>query len=625
MALQIEALVGKEIGGYRLVREINRGGGGAVFEGLRDSVAEPRAIKVLLLPSDTSPEERTAFEERFMREARAAMGLEHEHIVRTLGYGEEDGVMYLVLPYFPAGTLQMRLAQGPLSFEELTRYTTQLCGAVDYAHQHGIIHRDIKPANVLLDEQGNAYLSDFGIAHLREAEAMTVTGQVLGTYGYMAPEQMEGAPVSSQTDIYALGVLIYQLVTLSVPFSATTFPSLYTKILRDAPPSPTTLRRELPMPAEQALLRALAKRPEDRFPTAEAFAAAFVSGLQGEAIEGSATANYAPLPTQGAGASTPSSSNVQREGERTTVADAQQQPAIPGAAAAATPPQANRANQRRWAWIGGGVLALVLVTFAGHAALASGGTPSRPKVLQSGNTTTLSDVPSPTVTATLLPSPTASVDASATAASSSTANASASQTPTDNQGTPVVTPSGPAPAPGTILYSADWSNGMDGWSGSTQWKVNNGMLLSDGTNYDYILTPYQLSTANYKVVAHVKLISVTGNGDGRFGIVSRVDTSGNGYAAGLAGVNTGDGNPSSANIGLDWAYSRVLATVNYLPSPLNDWHTYVMSVQNNQITLLVDGKQLLQTTDNTYLSPGNVGLYCGGSELEISSFQIVAQ
>src|SRR5262249_38746186 len=151
--------------------------------------------------------------------------LQHPHILRLLAYGEdaETGLPYLALPYLAGGTLAARVRQGPLPLEEVGRYATQLAAVLDYAHGQGVVHRDVKPANVLLDDQEQPFLADFGIAKIFDAAGTTLltltsTGQVMGTADYMSPEQARGEEVGPATDVYSLGMVLYHLVTGRVPF-----------------------------------------------------------------------------------------------------------------------------------------------------------------------------------------------------------------------------------------------------------------------------------------------------------------------------------------------------------------------------------------------------------------------
>ena len=291
---KVENMLGQQLAGYRLLDVLGRGGMSLVFlaEHL-DNPQERVAIKILMPAHVTIPDELMSFQTRFLREAQTVHQLHHEHILPVLDYGEAGDILYMIMPLITGGTLAELLAleREPLALAEIAAYLNQLASAVDYAHQHGFLHRDIKPSNVLLDKQGGVYLVDFGIAHLFDSglyaidqapTTITTTGKMYGTPAYMAPERFKGEQAGPATDIYALGILLYQLVTGQVPFKADTPVAIGMRHLNEVPPSPRSLRPDLPEPAEAAILRALAKEPVGRFATASALAEAFDAGRKGE-------------------------------------------------------------------------------------------------------------------------------------------------------------------------------------------------------------------------------------------------------------------------------------------------------------------------------------------------------
>lgn len=304
MLMRSENLLGRTVAGYRLLEVLGKGGMSEVFlaqrldspENQGRSQWEHVAIKMLLPSDPVTPEEFVSSQARFLREVQAANHLHHEHILPVLGYGVEDGLFYMVMPVISGGTLATRIAaaHGPLPLDKIAGYLNQLASAVDYANAHGMIHRDIKPGNVLIDEQDNVYLVDFGIVHIfdkgiyaidQAPTTLTAAGKMYGTPAYMAPERFKGEPAEPATDIYALGVLLYQLVTGQVPFKADNPLTLGMKHLTEEPPAARSLRPDLPEPAEKAILKALAKEPADRFATASALAAAFDAGLKGQWVD----------------------------------------------------------------------------------------------------------------------------------------------------------------------------------------------------------------------------------------------------------------------------------------------------------------------------------------------------
>lgn len=284
--------LGMTVETYRLLSVLGTGSMSVVYLAQRlDDARVLVAVKILQTQTVSSPEERAAFRLRFLREARAASKLRNEYILPVLSSGDASGVPYMVLPVIVGGTLATRLTDHlePMPLGEISRYLTQLANAIDYAHQQGVVHRDIKPSNILLDEHGHVYLTDFGIARLfdsgdnaltrESAQTLTRTGQVLGTPYYMAPEQIKGKPVGPAADIYALGVVLYQLVTGQVPFHGDTPLAVALQHLQEPPSPPGLMRHELPPPVEAVIMQALAKAPEDRYASATELAVAFEAGL----------------------------------------------------------------------------------------------------------------------------------------------------------------------------------------------------------------------------------------------------------------------------------------------------------------------------------------------------------
>jgi eukaryotic-like serine/threonine-protein kinase len=289
MALNADDLVGQTLGEYQLDRVLGTGGSGIVY--LAHLVAQPEqqvALKLFIPPPHLHASEQELLRKRFLQEARTLMRLHHPHIVAVQALGEHDGLggVYLVMPYLAGGTLDDRLQQGPLTLAEVQDAIRHLADALDYAHANQVIHRDIKPANVLFDEQGQIYLADFGSAKLLDTTrtALTTANQIIGTPGYMAPEQMSDQPITPATDVYGLGILAYHMITGHLPFESESLMALFRQITLDEPASPRDLRPDLPAPAAAAIVRALAKMPEQRFPSADAFALALERGMQNKPL-----------------------------------------------------------------------------------------------------------------------------------------------------------------------------------------------------------------------------------------------------------------------------------------------------------------------------------------------------
>ena len=274
-------MIGQTLGNYRILEQIGVGGMATVYKAYDPDTDRYVAIKVLPRHLSQDP----TFRERFEREARAIARLEHLHILPIFAYGEDDGVAYMAMRYLQAGTLTDRLKTGALPLAEANRLLDQIASALDHAHRNGVLHRDIKPSNVLLDESGNAFLTDFGIAKMVESDQDLTRGDILGTPAYMSPEQCQGVRnLTPATDIYSLGIVLYEMVTGRTPFQAETPIALIHKQLREPLPMPRSLRSDLPEEAEKVILKALAKIPDTRYQTCGEMATAFAEAVTSQPI-----------------------------------------------------------------------------------------------------------------------------------------------------------------------------------------------------------------------------------------------------------------------------------------------------------------------------------------------------
>src|SRR5437588_498174 len=215
------------------------------------------------------------FVERFKREARSVAQLSHPNIVTVIDRGEDEGRQFIVFEYVDGENLKELLDRsGPLPVRRALELAIQVARGLAFAHQHGLVHRDVKPQNVLLNGEGKAKVTDFGIARSLDVErGMTQTGTVLGTSNYIAPEQASGRPVDAQTDVYSLGVVLFELLTAEVPFPGENFVAVAMKHINEPPPSLVEKRPDVPLRLAAAVDRALEKDPADRFPSMDAFAA----------------------------------------------------------------------------------------------------------------------------------------------------------------------------------------------------------------------------------------------------------------------------------------------------------------------------------------------------------------
>lgn len=272
-----------QIGEYRIVQEIGQGGMATVYKAYQPSFDRYVAIKAL--PPQLSDDPK--FFKRFQHEARMIARLEHRSILPVYAYGEQDGMPYIVMRLLEAGTLARRLFQGPLDLPTAARIVEQVAEALDYAHAQGVIHRDLKPSNILLDEQHNAYLTDFGIAKILGSTSHLTGYGVVGTPSYMSPEQCQGQSAIPASDIYALGVILFELVTGHQPFEADTPLAVMYLHVREPVPSVREFDPSLPASLDRVIGRAMAKRPEDRYRSGHALAAALwkaVEGAEHEAV-----------------------------------------------------------------------------------------------------------------------------------------------------------------------------------------------------------------------------------------------------------------------------------------------------------------------------------------------------
>ncbi|MBM4422433.1 MAG: serine/threonine protein kinase [Chloroflexi bacterium] len=267
---------GQQLGPYRIISQIGQGGMATVYKAYHPAMDRYVAVKVLPKEFASSPE----FMSRFQQEARTIANLEHPHILPVHDFGESGGIHYFVMRFLDTGTLKERIRSGPLSMPEIDRLFTQLADALGYAHERGVIHRDIKPSNVLVNTRGDVFLTDFGIAKLMEGAAqLTATGAVTGTPAYMSPEQAQGEKLDQRSDIYSLGIVLYEMITGRVPFEAETPLAVILKQMQAPLPLPSELKPGVSPDIERVLLKALAKDRNDRFATCKEFLNAWKHAL----------------------------------------------------------------------------------------------------------------------------------------------------------------------------------------------------------------------------------------------------------------------------------------------------------------------------------------------------------
>src|SRR5438067_9952328 len=276
----------KTLGRYNIERTIGKGAMGVVYEGLDPRLGRRVAIKTILkshLDEDTAKD----FSMRFVREAHAVARLNHPNIVQVYDFGEEGDIAYLVMEFIRGDELKSTLSTGrQFDRKECVRIMCELLDALEFAHEAGVVHRDIKPANVMLDSQGRAKLTDFGVARVTDSDRThaerTQAGTVVGTPAYMSPEQIQGQRIDRRTDIFSAGVILYQFLTGQKPFTGEGAWTVAKKIIQEDPPMPSSINIALSAQFDRVVAKALAKTPDQRFGTAREFYQALKRGAEGK-------------------------------------------------------------------------------------------------------------------------------------------------------------------------------------------------------------------------------------------------------------------------------------------------------------------------------------------------------
>src|SRR5271169_1551249 len=258
-----------KIGKYDVVDVIGRGGMGVVYRARDPQLGRLVAIKMMTAGIDEDPE----LVQRFFREARSTASLQHPNIVTVYELGDYSGNPYLAMEYLEGCSLDAILvAQQPLNLVEKIGILVEVCQGLGYAHQRQVIHRDIKPGNIMVLPTGAVKIVDFGIAHII-GKKVTLPGQVIGSFNYMSPEQIHSRPLDARTDIFSAGIVLYQLLSHSLPFEAANTAATLFKIVHEPPPPLSNFLSVYPPELEACLLRALAKERDERYPDVDEFAA----------------------------------------------------------------------------------------------------------------------------------------------------------------------------------------------------------------------------------------------------------------------------------------------------------------------------------------------------------------
>jgi len=357
-----EYAVGQKLGDYEILGVLGAGGMGKVYK-VRNTISDRVEAMKILLPNLADQKELA---DRFLREIKLLASLNHPNIAALRTALTLDNQLVMIMEYVDGVTLASRLQQGPVPVADAVYYIDQVLAALVYAHQMNVVHRDIKPGNMMLTPQGVVKLMDFGIARPGNEAGMTITGTTLGSLNYMSPEQVKGESVDARSDLYSVGLSLYEILTGRLPFRGESGYSLMVAQLQQAPEPPIVLRPDLPKPLNDIILMVLAKEPEKRFQSATAFRNALKTALPQAAAPGvgagrsgvpSATTIFMD-PTAAGAAAPPPAPAYQATRPATAVA------AAASASQVAPPPAAPKSHRGVWMALGG---ILVVAMLAGAA------------------------------------------------------------------------------------------------------------------------------------------------------------------------------------------------------------------------------------------------------------------
>jgi len=537
--------------------------------------------------------EEVEFVQRFEREAKSVARLRHPNIIQVFDSDHQNDIYYMVMEFLDGPTLKAALEEVHRRHEEMPlqvalRIVSDVGGALAYAHEMGVVHRDVKPANIMLDRSGRVILTDFGVAKMLTGTKVTATGTVLGTPAYMSPEQGMGEPGDARSDIYSLGVVLYELVTGRLPYDADTPLAVLLKHAHDPLPLPRSVNPSLPEEVERVLLKSLAKDPADRYQTVQAMLGAI-----------------AALPPATVPAARPGALDTRSMAARAPQSAVAAPPRKSGVAAAPppeTPPsQSTGSRPRRGFWLGGGAVAAVFVCLGLAAAAVFLLLLTRGDLAKLVAPATATSVPptAPPPSATLAPFPT--------------------KTPR-----PPTTPLGP---PGEIFFEDHFDDTASGWrrlgdtGGSTGYGDGVFRIHVDEINTDYAapsghnISDVRLSVSGYKA---------GGPDDNDFGVVCRYQDDANYYALlitsdgyyGVMRMENGERTMlgQQENVYLTSDAIQQGATTNLI----------VAECIGDHLALYANGELLADERDGTFTS-GDVGLIAGtfgkgGVDIEFDDF-----
>lgn len=596
----MDDLTGKQLRPYQIVAPLGEGGMAAVYRAFQPSVNRYVAVKVLPQYFARDPQ----FAARFEREAHLLAQLQHPNILPVFDYGtaEVEGgkYTYIAMPLIKGGSLESLMHRQRLDFKAIRKVITQVGDALDYAHSLNLIHRDVKPANILIDERGNCLLTDFGLARMVEGTAkLTSSGTIMGTPAYMSPEQGKGQPLDRRTDIYSLGIILYELAVGRPPFEADTPMVVVVKHINDPLPLPSTVVANFPPMLEKVIIQALAKDRDDRYPTAAAFVEAVTQALDAIDRPGPQTAPVKAPPTQQAAPSVMAAS----------------------ARVGTTPPApANPSLIRRAWWV------LPVGGLAGLLALALLGGASIFLINQF-----LKRTPTPV----------------ALTAPASTEPAAVTLTEPPSATEAVATEAGPEPTAlaDTELLNEDFENGeAQGWQQITGNDTSEIVTLSDGNHVAHVIAgdsggglsiyspSFDFAGSDYSVEVDVMVVDPTpGNttlrlnaripqGEPQQSCLGYAAVLGAGWAS-LDKIQVPDNDCESG----DWQENS-LAPVSDFELKSEEWHHLRLDVQGNNLQYYVDGTLIASATDfvDAWRS-GGIGISAYQfKEIYLDNFQIHA-
>jgi serine/threonine-protein kinase len=447
--MSARSLIGQTVGKYQVVENLGRGGMAEVYKAYQETLDRYVAIKVM----HSFLADESGFLGRFQREARAMAALNHPNIVGVYDFDVYEGMYYIVMEFVSGGTLKDRIedlaSQGEgMPLEAATRVVVEVADALSYAHGRGMVHRDIKPGNIMLTEDGRAVLTDFGIAKILSGPTFTATGAMVGTPAYMSPEQGLGKPGDERSDLYALGVLYYQMATGRLPYDADTPLAVILKHVNEPVPVPTDLNDDIPEAIQAVIIKAMAKDPEERYQSANELIRDLQNAAAASDLDLAAAAFISPIdrptpPPSPSGtvdatrmapvAATVMASQSRAAADATRLAPAgdpgMTEVVVPTAPPTTPPPVEEKKN--RLGLIVAVILVLIVAAAAGGFLLFGGlggdDTPTPDSALAGGGATETPS-PEPSATATEEPAETADVGATAVAAIAATLTAEPTKT-----------------------------------------------------------------------------------------------------------------------------------------------------------------------------------------------------